>query len=221
MTPDIAEKLIHPIQDLLNHELTKLQVSLRQGLSIKEYQAQDVTHQALVIALGILEAFNRQLDEYCADHSVNQCLKLIQDRNENTWPDLPENERVQRILAGIGFLAADMGLPNEAEVLFEILALRDPDTIYPLLGLAYVKLCIGSAHEALELIRNKVLNKAPGSDLGLAFLALACAELGKTEEALAAASAVITADRDESAVTLAFEVQNNLVQPVGSDNITY
>jgi hypothetical protein len=188
---------------------------LQQGLTIREYQVLDATHQALAKALGILEKFSREVDKYCTDPSVINCLELIQHRNETKWKDLPENELLQKLMGATGFLAADMGLAGEAESLFHILALLDQGNIYPLLGLAYTKLVTGSAKEALEVIRNKVLNMAPGSDLGLAFLALAYDSLSKTDEALAAASAVIAANRDDSAVALALEVQRSLGQPTG------
>lgn len=215
MQPGTAEKLSRYIEALFREKLTKLKSSLRQGLPVKEYQVQEATCKALVNALGILETFYNGLDKYCADDSVKQCLNIIQARNEKEWKDLPENERLQRMLAGIGFLGADMGLPDEAEALFDILALLAPDNVHPLLGTAYIKLTTGSAHEALEVIQDKVLNKAPGNDLGLAFLALTYANLSKTREALAAATAVITANRDAPAVELAIEVQQSLAQPVG------
>jgi len=209
----LADELIDNIRDLFTDEQTRLHVSLRQGLSIKQYQIQNATHEALVMALGILETFNRERENYFAKKSVKESLKLLQERNENSWKDLQINERLQRLMAGVGFLAADIGLSDEAEALFASLSLLSPDNVHPLLGIAYTKLVSGFAQEALEVIRNKVLNMAPGNDLGLAFLALAYDELNKPEEALAAAAAVITADRDESAVALALEVQRSLDHP--------
>ncbi len=210
MPPEPARSLISSIQDLFAKELTKLQLCLRQGLPIREYQVRDVTHQALAVSLRVLETFTAEFEQYYIGHSVKQCLALIQDRHDTAWKNLPENERLQRMMAAIGFLASDMGLPDDAEVLFDTLVLLDPDNVYPLLGLAYVKLSRGAAHQALELIRHKVLDKSPGNDLGLAFLSMAHAELNQNGEALAAASAVITANRDESAVDLALEVQRSL-----------
>jgi predicted Zn-dependent protease len=213
MQPDSAKKLVNWLQDLFGQELVKLKIVLQQGLPIKEYQILDAAHQALVKTLVILETFSRESDKYCSDPSVIQCLELIQHRNENNWVNLPENELLQKLMAATGFLAADMGLQDEAESLFRILAQQYPDNVNPMLGLAYAKLLAGSAKEALEVIRNKVLNMAPGNDLGLAFLALTYNSLRKTDEALAAASAVIAANRDDAAVALALEIQRSLGHP--------
>ena len=219
MEPDIAKKLTRWTQDLFDQELTNLKVSLREGLPVKEYRVQDATRQALVKALAILNIFSGEFDKHYADPSVMQCLEIIQNRNENEWAELPKNELLPRLMSGVGMLAADMGMPGEAESIFQILTLLEPENIHHWLGMAYTKLTSGSAHEALEVIHNKVLNMAPGNDLGLAFLALVYDSLNKTEEALAAASAVITANRVESAVILAREVQRSLCEPVVSDNI--
>jgi tetratricopeptide (TPR) repeat protein len=220
MQTEIDEKLTHWMQDFLSGEHTKLQLSLRQGLAIKEYEIQDRTRQALGKAVAILDTFNGGYDTYCADESVGQCLELIQKRYENTWKDLPLKECLLKLMIGVGFLAVDIGLPGEAESLFDLLALLEPDDIHPLLGFAYTKLAAGSAEEALEVIHDKVLNLAPGNHLGLAFLALAYHQLNRTEEALAAASAVITVSHDEDAVTLALEIQRSLGQPSGSKNLS-
>lgn len=198
-----------------SEELTKLQASLRKGLGIKEYQSQDNIHQALVIALDILCIFNREHDRYYSDDSVQYCLEHTQDGFENKWKDFSDSELLERMLASVGILAVDIGRPNEAISLFNILVQISPGSIHCLLGLAYAKLYIGSANDALEVIRDKIMNLAPGNDLGLAFLALAYEQLNQPEEALAAASAVITANRDESAVSLAHEVRHSLGQPAG------
>lgn len=219
MLPDSSEKLTQRIQDLFRDQQIKVHHCMQQGLAIKDYQFQDRTHQCLLTAIGILETFNGQYDKYYAVKAVEQCLKLIQERYDGGWKDLPKDECLQRLLAGVGFLAADMDLTDEAEYLFNALALLDPGNVHPLLGIAYTKLVAGSAHQALEVIREKVLNLAPGNDLGLALLALTYDALNKTEEALAAASAVITANRDEAAVVLAREVQSNLGNPVVADYI--
>lgn len=215
--PDFLEKMTQEIQDSFRRASVKLKASLSQGLPVRQYQIQEVTHRALVMAQGILECFGRDIAKYCANPRVMDCLELIADRHENRWVDLSEDERLRRMIAAIGFLADDMGFPADAEALFEMMATMEPDNIYALLGVAYVKLFNGSAPEALEIIRHRVLNIAPGSDLGLAYLALAYEKLNRNEEALAAASAVITANRDEEAVAMARKIQTGLGQPAVSD----
>lgn len=220
MQPEIAEKLTRKIQALFRNEQINVHHCLQQGLALKEYQVQDRIYQALSIALDILETFSGESDKYCVIDEVEQCLKIIEDSFINgSWKDLAKNKNLPKLMGGIGFLAADMGLPDKAESLFHILALQAPDNAHTWLGIAYARLAAGSAHKALEVIREKVLNIAPGNDLGLAFLALAYDRLNKTEEALAAASAVITANRHESAVSLAREVQRCLGKPAVSNYI--
>jgi hypothetical protein len=208
MQLDVAEKFIRWMQAFFGSELSKLQASLRGGLSIKEYQLQDTARHGLEISLNILETLDRDRDKFCSSDQVKQSLELIQKRYEDKWKVLSQNECRHKLMLGTGFLALDMELSNEAETLFHILALLEPDNVHPLLGLAYTKLSVGSAHESLAVIRDRVLTIAPGNDLGLAFLSLTYNALNMPEDALAAASAVITANRDEAAVTLAREVQD-------------
>jgi tetratricopeptide (TPR) repeat protein len=198
------------MQESFSDELSKLQVSLRQGLAVKEYQHQDTVRCALMVSLGILKAFGMDFDKFCAIDSVNHSLEIIHTRYENKWKALPSHHCQHKLMIGAGFLAVDIELFKEAEELFHLLAQLEPDNVHPLLGLAYTKLNEGSAHEALAVIRDKVLSIAPGNDLGIAFLSLAYDALDMPEDALAAASAVIAADRDESAVRLAREVQNDI-----------
>ena len=215
MHPDIAAKVISWISNFFSEEISDVSASLRQGLAIQEYQVKDATRQALMIGRDILEAFNRERDRYCADDAVKHCLELAQDGYENKWKDFSKTEFLERLLASTGILAVDIGLPEKAIALFNIQIQLAPDSLHPLMGLAYANLYIGSPHEAMQVIREKILTIEPGNDLGLAFLALAYQELRQPEEALAAASAVIVANRDDSAVSLAREVQRSLGRPAG------
>ena len=203
-------ELIRWMQNFFDKAHRELQISLGQGLAIKEYQVRDTARQALEIAMGILESLSGEYDRFCAMDGVGESLKLIQKRYTEIWKDLPSDECLLKFVNGVGFLAADMGLPAEAESLFDLLALLEPGDVNPLMGLAYTHLFAGSAQKALEVIRDKVLNLAPGNDLGLAYLAMAYSLLNRAEEALAAASAVITAGRNEDAVAMALETQRYL-----------
>lgn len=205
-----AEKLIHWMQDFFGSELSKRQAALRRGLAIKEFQVQDTTRHALEISLTILKALDRNRDLFFLMEQVQQSLELIQTRYEDKWKALPLNECRNKLMLGTGFLALDIELSDEAQSLFHRLTLLEPDNVHPLLGLAYSKLIAGSARESLAVIRDKVLTISPGNDLGLAFLSLTYNALNMPEEALAAASAVITANRDEFAVTLARDVQDTI-----------
>lgn len=210
MQPDIDGKMTYWMQNFFMGELADIQIRLRQGLAIKEYQVIDTSRQAIELSLSILESFHKECDKFCASQSVKHSLEIIQESYNDRWQALPKNKCLHKLMVCIGFLAVDIQLPDEAELLFSSLLMLEPDDVNPLLGIAYTKLCIGSAHEALDVIRNKVLNNSPGNDLGLAFLSVAYNALDRPEEALAAASAVITADRDESAVTLARIMQNEI-----------
>lgn len=210
MQPDITVKVTCWMKNFLTDELAKLRVTLGKGLAINKYQLLDNTRRTLEASLSILEIFDRNHDQYCVRDSVKNCIELIEKRLDERWKSLPRNERLRKVMAGVGFLAVDMGLSDEAESLFQVLSQLEPDNVHPLLGLTYSKLCNGSVHEALSLIQDKVLNISPDSDLGIAFLSATYNALNRPEEALAAASAVIAANRDESAVILAREVRNSI-----------
>jgi tetratricopeptide (TPR) repeat protein len=219
MQPDTAQKLTSKIQDLFSEEHARLNLSIQQGVSPKDYQVMDNNLQALLIAQSILETFNGEFDKHYTTETVKQCFDRMNDSYEKEWKDLPKIECAQKFMGGVGILAMDIGLPLEAEPLFHLLAQLDPENVNSLLGLAFTKLSVGDTQEALKVLQDKVLTIEPGNDLGLAFLALAHFQLNNTEEALAAASAVIAADRDESAVTLACEIQSWIDKPAAENTM--
>lgn len=66
-----------------------------------------------------------------------------------------------RLLAALGFMAARMGLVEQASAIFESLALIRPQASFPYVGLAIANLSVAQANKAVDLLQNSALAKFP------------------------------------------------------------
>jgi hypothetical protein len=88
-----------------------------------------------------------------------------------------------RVLARIGFMAADAGQAAVARPLFAALRVVCPGAVMPFVGQAVTEMGVGRHAEAARLLREEGLREHPGAGELAAFLGLALAEAGHHAQA--------------------------------------
>lgn len=90
-----------------------------------------------------------------------------------------------RILTEIGFIALGAGLKGQAGLIFDGVAAARPEADAGFIGRALVRISMGDAAGAVEILR-----KAPPSDAVTTYLGLAYARWGAKDEARACLASV-------------------------------
>jgi len=88
-----------------------------------------------------------------------------------------------RMLAQIGFLAAQSNQQAPARTIFRALRVIRPDSPLPLVGLALADINASRPMNAVRLLKEEGLREHPGSGEILAFLGWALLEAGSRDEA--------------------------------------
>jgi cytochrome c-type biogenesis protein CcmH/NrfG len=123
----------------------------------------------------------------------------------------------KRLIAEIGFLAADARNSKAAQAIFEGLVAISPDQPYPYIGLAMAKMSAGDPEAAVRILREKALPAYPDEEDIHVFLALALAEAKKPAECRKVLTAMLAVNKPDSAQRkLARALLNQLAASAGA-----
>ncbi len=92
-----------------------------------------------------------------------------------------------QLLMEIGYLASGYGFHKEAHTIFKGVRAARPESEFPFIGMAVVKMNQGESDEAIGILNDYALAKNPESDLVKSFMGLALklsGENGKSREIL-------------------------------------
>jgi predicted Zn-dependent protease len=108
-----------------------------------------------------------------------------------------------QLLMELGLLAGGYGYVREAETIFEGLKAVRPQSEYPLIGWAIVKMSNNQIDESTRVLEKEALKVNPGSDLARGYLGLALMLAGRAEQSIPILEEVVNNNKDEAAVNLA------------------
>ncbi len=107
------------------------------------------------------------------------------------------------VIAELGFLAAGLPMPKEAEDIFLCLSNIRPNNENAYIGLAISKWYAHDAASAIDILKEKALRLNPESSLAKSYLGLILKVSGQGEEADSILAEVIKKDDDPQATQLA------------------
>lgn len=103
---------------------------------------------------------------------------------------------------GLGYVAAGSGRLSEADTIFSAIQAARPESEYPQIGRAVVRLNAGQHAEAIALLRH-AMEINPDSDLAMAFLGLTLQQAGFGQASSEVLQQVVDADGTPEAIALA------------------
>ncbi len=108
-----------------------------------------------------------------------------------------------QLLMEIGYLAAGYGFFKEAETIFCGVRAARPDSEFPFIGMAVVKMSQGKNHEAVKFLSDHALGKNPESSLAKSFLGMALSLAGDMSESREMLMQVMSSGSDPPAADMA------------------
>lgn len=118
-----------------------------------------------------------------------------------------DTEVVQRLLE-VGYYAISRGQPEKAEKIFQGLSAARPESEYPVIGLAVLKMNSNQPDEAVTLLKQSPV--ASASPMGRGFLALALKLGGKSDQSREILAELLDGPEDDQATQLAHAIQAEL-----------
>lgn len=128
--------------------------------------------------------------------------------NDLVYPEI--NTDIIRDLMEIGYVAVGRGLQTAAEDIFQGISAARPKSELPIIGLAVTKMNFGDFVSATNLLCKKALIINPHSSIAKCFLGVISHYCGAQDQAKSLLSEVISENADESAVSIAQTIINEI-----------